>query len=113
MAIRLIVVIPLLLVAPHLAFAQFFPAEVLPGPVTTNETETVFAVDIASDNLISVFEFNNTTKVWSFFNPDFIAAGANTYNTTSTGDIVWIRLEADVTFQGAALTEGWNLVVLD
>jgi len=81
--------------------------------VISNDTETVFADDIASGNLISVFQFNNATKVWSFFNPDFIAAGANTYNTATGGDIVWIRLEANATFQGAALTAGWNLVSLD
>ena len=90
---------------------------ILAAPVvptlTTNDAEDVFADDIASGNLIAVFQFDNPTKVWSFFNPDFIAAGANTYNTTSTGDIVWIRLLADITFQGKALTEGWNLISLN
>ena len=80
--------------------------------VTCDDTETVFADEVASGNLISVFEFDNASKSWSFFNPDFIAAGANTYNTACTGDIVWIRLVADTTFQGQALSAGWNLIVL-
>ena len=81
--------------------------------VTTNATEVVFADDIASDNLVRVWLFSNTTKDWTFFDPRPAFAAANSLTDASSGDIVWVNFTADTTFQGTAYTAGWSIISLD
>jgi hypothetical protein len=76
-------------------------------------TETVFADEIASDNLVRVWLFSNTTKEWSFFDPRPAFATANSLTEASSGNIVWVHFTADTTFQGDALVAGWNVISLD
>jgi len=81
--------------------------------VTSNATETTFADDIAADNLVRVWRFSNETQDWAFFDPRPAFAAANDYTSASTGDIVWVNVTAETTFQGATLYAGWNLIALD
>jgi hypothetical protein len=69
---------------------------------------------LVSDNLLRVWNFDNATKVWTFFDPRPAFAAANTITEMRTGQIFWIN----VVFEGAvilngrtrALNSGWNLV---
>ena len=81
--------------------------------VTTQDTTVVFADDIASDNLVRVWLFSNTTKEWTFFDPRPAFEAANSLTSSSSGDIVWVNFLADSTFQGTAYTAGWNQISLD
>jgi len=81
--------------------------------VTTQDTTVVFADEIASDNLVRVWLFSNTTKEWTFFDPRPAFAAANSLTSSSSGDIVWVNITADTTFQGTDLTAGWSVISLD
>ena len=82
-------------------------------PAAPETTETVFEAEIAAESLVRVWYYSNADQEWSFFDPAFIAAEANTYTSASSGDIVWINITADTTFQDKSLTAGWNLIALD
>ena len=84
------------------------PEEAMTPEVTTNNTEDVFADEIAADNLVRVWMFSNEMQEWSFFDPRPAFAAANTYSTASTGDIIGIIVAAGTTFQGESLYIGWN-----
>ncbi len=66
------------------------------------------------DNLVRVFNFNNATKAWTFYDPDPDLADANTLSNVATGSVYWIKVtaDADVTLNGTSrsLYAGWNLV---
>ena len=81
--------------------------------VTTSATETTFADEITADNLVRVWWFSNENQAWSFFDPRPAFSAANTYGSASTGDIVWVNVTAQTTFQSATLFPGWNLISLD
>jgi len=76
-------------------------------------TADVFADSIAADNLVRVWKFDNSEQSWSFYDPRDAFADANTLTNTATGDIVWVNVTGDETFQGETLTAGWNLIALD
>jgi hypothetical protein len=80
---------------------------------TTSDTETTFADEVASDNLVRVWWYDNSSQGWSFYDPRPAFADANDYTSASTGDIVWVNVTAETTFQGATLYAGWNLISLD
>jgi hypothetical protein len=79
---------------------------------TTNNTTDVFADEINSDNLVRVWLFSNADQTWSFFDPRPAFAAANTLTTSTSGDIVWVNVIAETTFQGQTLFPGWNLISL-
>ena len=81
--------------------------------VTTDATETVFADEIAADNLVRVWRFDNATQAWSFYDPRPAFAAANTYTDATSANIVWVNVTAETTFQGSTLFAGWNLISLD
>jgi len=81
--------------------------------VTSDDTSVIFADAIAADTLVRVFSFDNATKTWSFFDPRPAFAAANTYTTASGGDIVWVSFTEETVFQGATLSSGFSLIVLD
>ena len=66
------------------------------------------------DNLVRVFNFNNATKAWTFYDPDPDLADANTLSNVAAGSVYWIKVtaDADVTLNGTLrnLYAGWNLV---
>jgi Tfp pilus assembly protein PilW len=81
--------------------------------VTTQDTDVVFAAEITADNLVRVWRFSNASQAWSFFDPRPAFSAANTLTTASGGDIVWVNVTSETTFQGATLFAGWNLISLD
>ena len=72
--------------------------------------EEVFGV--LGDKLVSVWSLDNATKKWSAYFPG-APEGVSDLAGVSSGDIVWINVNADVTFQGGMLTTGWNLISLE
>jgi hypothetical protein len=69
---------------------------------------------------VRVFNFNNVTKTWSFYDPRPEFAEANTISELTDGDIYWINVSAaqtDVTLNAKArnLTcadgDCWNQIV--
>ena len=66
------------------------------------------------DNLVRVFNFNNATKAWTFYDPDPDLADANSLSNVASGSVYWIKVtaDADVTLNGTSrsLYAGWNLV---
>jgi len=76
-------------------------------------TEDVFADTIAADNLVRVWKFANADQSWSFYDPREAFAAANTLSNTASGDIVWVNVTAEESFQSGTLYPGWNLISLD
>ena len=79
----------------------------------STETQDVFADSIAADNLVRVWKFSNADQSWSFYDPREAFAAANTLANTVTGDIVWVNVTAEESFQSGTLYPGWNLIALD
>lgn len=78
------------------------------GAAQTLETLT------RSDNLIRVWNFDNGTKRWTFFDPRPAFANANTINELVAGNVYWLRVNnaGAVALNGkrVLLYSGWNLV---
>ena len=81
---------------------------------TADDTATIFADVISNDdNLVRVWRFSNADQSWSFYDPRPAFASANTLAKTGAGDIVWVNVTAEQTFQSGTLFPGWNLISLD
>jgi hypothetical protein len=81
---------------------------------TADDTATVFADVIANDDsLVRVWRFSNADQSWNFYDPRPAFASANTLAKTGAGDIVWVNVTAEQTFQGGTLFPGWNLISLN
>ena len=81
---------------------------------TADDTATIFADVISNDdNLVRVWRFSNADQSWSFYDPRPAFAAANTLAKTGAGDIVWVNVTAEQTFQSGTLFPGWNLISLD
>ena len=89
--------------------------------VTASSTDTGVKSGVADaigtpvgDNLVRVFNFNNATKDWTFYDPDPDLADANTLANVASGSVYWIKVTADaeVVLNGTSrsLYAGWNLV---
>jgi len=76
-------------------------------------TADVFGDSIAADNLVRVWRFDNASQEWSFYDPRPAFASANTMADTASGNIVWVNVTAEESFQGGTLYPGWNLISLD
>ena len=76
-------------------------------------TADVFGDSIAADNLVRVWRFDNASQAWSFYDPREAFASANTMDDTASGDIVWVNVTAEESFQSGTLYPGWNLISLD
>jgi hypothetical protein len=80
---------------------------------TADTTESVFADVIANDDsLVRVWRFSNADQSWNFYDPRPAFASANTLVETGAGDIVWVNVTAEQTFQSGTLFPGWNLISL-
>jgi hypothetical protein len=81
---------------------------------TADDTATVFADVIANDDsLVRVWRFSNAEQSWNFYDPRPAFASANTLVKTGAGDIVWVNVTAEQTFQSGTLFPGWNLISLN
>ena len=81
--------------------------------LNSTATEDVFADSIAADNLVRVWKFSNADQSWSFYDPREAFSAANTLADTVSGDIVWVNVTAEESFQSGTLYPGWNLISLD
>jgi len=80
---------------------------------TADDTSVIFADVIANDdNLVRVWRFSNADQSWSFFDPRPAFEAANTLAKTGAGDIVWVNVNTEETFQSGTLFPGWNLISL-
>ena len=81
---------------------------------TADDTSTIFADVIANDDsLVRVWRFSNADQSWNFYDPRPAFASANTLVKTGAGDIVWVNVTAEQTFQSGTLFPGWNLISLN
>ena len=78
---------------------------------TNNSTSAMF--QSLGGNLKTVWRFKNLTKAWEFYVPREAFLEVNTFPDATSGDIVYVNVTADTTFQALALFEGWNLILLD
>ena len=62
--------------------------------------------------LVRVWKYDNATQGWEFYDPDPALAGAVNYMNAASGDIVWISVTEQETFQGSMLYPGWNTHVI-
>ena len=82
----------------------------------TRPVEDVFEDLVENGQLVSVWRYNidETGSDWDSYSPEFAdVEGVNDLVLVTTDDIVWIRVNANATFQGAQLFAGWNLVTLE
>ena len=94
------------------------------GTETATEILTVPSVDAAPEtnpaaetfagitSLVRVWKYDNATQGWEFYDPDPALASAVDYTEAASGDIVWISVMEQETFQGSALYPGWNTHVI-
>jgi len=59
-----------------------------------------------------VFSFDNATQTWTSYDPDPDFADFNDLDTVSGGNILWVRVTNAQDFNGQALVDGWNQIVL-
>lgn len=103
--------------------AEAPPATTLPSAVEIPQTvETAPAIApaqameplIQDENLVRVWNFDNETKTWTFFDPRPAFADANTLKNMVTGQVYWLRVNsvqlAALNGNQVALYQGWNLV---
>ena len=85
-----------------------------PTPQAPTGTAQALSVLTESDNLVRVWNFDNTTKRWTFFDPRPAFAKANTIRNMVSGRIYWLMLNRDqpATLNGkvSLLYQGWNLI---
>jgi hypothetical protein len=85
-----------------------------PTPVPLIPPAVALEPLLTSDNLLRVWTFNNSTKVWSFFDPRPAFADVNTIIGVQSGQVFWINLVFDQTviLNGRIrnLSSGWNTV---
>ena len=72
----------------------------------------VFGALITAEALGRVWLYDNSDQSWSLFDPDPIFEEFNTLTKLDAGQIVWMNLAKDATFQGQDLPAGWSLVRL-
>jgi len=78
-----------------------------------NDIQSAIVSPLGS-NLMRVFNFNNATKNWSFYDPDPALKYINSLNAITPGSVYWIKIRYDTTvnLNGSSrnLYSGWNLV---
>ena len=109
-----------LIVGETSAFAAFTIVEPdptatpLPTATPSPVVDTATALEPLSRNLVRVWSFDNSTKVWSYYDPRPIFAAANTVTQLVRGQVYWIKISnaQTVTLNGSERTLylGWNLL---
>ena len=78
--------------SPQIAIVQL---EILAEPtVAGSATALPGALSEVGDNLVRVFHFNNSTKVWTFYDPRPEFEGLNTLTELAVGQPYWILVSA-------------------
>ena len=85
-----------------------------PTPQPPMSTAVALKPLLDTNNVIRVWNFNNSTKRWTLFDPRPDFAGANTITGMTSGQVYWISvlIAQTVTLNGKsrALILGWNLL---
>ena len=103
------------------AAVVFQVSEALQSPTPTptpapsvSDPSTALEPLMAVDNLVRVWNFNNTTKNWTFFDPRPGLRAASTITELVSGDVYWLNVFFDQTLvlnnKQRTLTTGWNLL---
>jgi hypothetical protein len=89
-------------------------AAAVAAAAATTAPADIFADVIANDDsLVRVWRFANADQSWQFYDPRPAFASANTLEKSGAGDIVWVNVTVEQTFQSTTLYPGWNLISLD
>ena len=72
----------------------------------------VFAAIIRAGTLGRIWLYDNSDQSWYLYDPDPEFAVLNTLTKLDAGQIVWMNLTEETTFQGQQLRVGWSLVRL-
>ena len=80
--------------------------------IVTRPTDEVFDDLIQAGQLTVVWKYDNASGTWASYDPA-APAELNDLNEVSTGDIVWIQITENVSFQGKSLLAGWQLISLE
>ena len=89
--------------------------DVVTTPIVSTPQE-VFGDLINAGILASVwrYQIDETGSDWDSFDPQYVGQpGINDLVGVARGDIVWVRVTENATFQGATLFAGWNLRTLE
>ena len=87
-----------------------------PTPTPVPVVGPAIALDplMVNDNLVRVWNFNNSSKTWTFFDPRPAFASVNTIIDMASGQVYWINVLSSQTVtlngQERALSTGWNLL---
>ena len=80
--------------------------------IVTRPPDEVFEDLIEGGQLIVVWRYNNATQDWDLYAPNAPDVLID-LEVVSTGDILWVHVAENVTFQGYTLYAGWNLISLE
>lgn len=82
-----------------------------PAPPSTGSAEGLAPL---GENLVRVWNLDNATKSWAFYDPDPALAGLGSLTRLVEGLVYWVRVKADQTAvlngKERALFQGWNLI---
>ncbi len=78
-----------------------------------NSASATFSVLVDNGSLEIVWEFSNASKSWRFFDPSVGLLAASTLTDVTPGDIMWVNVSSEQSFQSGILFPGWNLISLD
>lgn len=98
------------------AFSVTVGSTVAPMPVPSGRTSpsSGLAPLISANNLVRVWNFDNSSKAWAFFDPRPAFAAASTITGLVSGEVYWIKVasEQTATLNGkeVRLFAGWNVV---
>ena len=76
----------------------------------------VFADLIEDGTLVEVLQLvrtSDTDITWLFYKPGEMFEDFNTYSESESGDILFVNVSSQTTFQGKTLYTGWNQHVLN
>lgn len=92
------------------------PAIPQPTPIPTSSIGAAQALETLTkgDNLVRVWNFDNGTKRWTFFDPRPAFNNANTIKTMEAGKLYWLQVNhtqsAMISGSLTLIYEGWNLI---
>ena len=98
---------------PVVEFLEIIAAPV--APVSADPAD-VFADLIEADTLVEVLQLvrtSDTDITWLFYKPGEMFEDFNTYSESESGDILFVNVSSQTTFQGKTLYTGWNQHVLN
>ena len=87
-----------------------------PAPMVSADPADVFADLIEDGTLVEVLQLvrtSDTDITWLFYKPGEMFEDFNTYSESESGDILFVNVSSQTTFQDRTLYTGWNQHVLN